>query len=129
MDNNKKFKITVIDDDKEFTETIKEFLESRGFSVACAYGGRAGMDIIKKYQPDIVILDIGMPDMDGRDVLVKLKKDNGTKNIPVIILTGRGDEQYDRSYGIELGAEEYISKPYDSAILLRQVNNILSKKK
>lgn len=125
---NKKYKIAVIDDDKELCETIKAFLEGRGFSVVCAYGGKVGLELVKRNLPDIVILDITMPDMDGRDVLIKMKKESSTRAIPVIILTGRG-EQYDRSYGIELGADEYIPKPYDSSILLRQVNSLLEKKR
>lgn len=125
---NKRYKIAVIDDDKELCGTIKAFLEGRGFFVLCAYGGMAGFELVKNNLPDVVILDITMPDMDGRDVLVKIKQDQATKAIPVIILTGRG-EQYDRSYGIELGADEYIPKPYDSSILLRQVNSILEKKR
>jgi len=125
---DKRHKIVVVDDDVGLCETIKSFLEVRGFSVVCAYGGKSGFDMIKENMPDVVILDIGMPDMDGRDVLVRMKKDDATKAIPVIILTGRG-EQYDRSYGIQLGADEYIPKPYDSSILLRQVTNILDRKR
>jgi len=123
----KKHKIAVIDDDKGLCETIGSFLESRGFIVIFAHGGKDGFELVKKDIPDIVILDITMPDMDGRDVLIQMKKDAATRGIPVIILTGRG-EQYDRSYGIQLGADEYISKPYDSSLLLHHVQNILAKK-
>jgi len=127
-EENQKIKIAVIDDEKDLVSVIKEFLEYRGFIVSFAYGGIKGLEIIKKEKPDVIVLDIGMPDMDGRDVLIKLKKDPETKNIPVIILTGR-DGQYDRDYGLELGAYEYITKPYDGDMLLRQIKNVLEKKK
>ena len=128
MNEGGDIKIVVIDDNKELADTIKHFLQMRGFIVISAYGGKSGLEAVKKEKPDLIILDIMMPDMDGRDVLVNLKRGNETKDIPVIILTGK-DEQFDREYGIELGAYEYITKPYDSNALLRQVNSILGKKK
>ncbi len=121
-------RIAVIDDDRGLVQTIRVLLEAKGYSVSCAYGGKDGLELVKRDIPDLVLLDINMPDLDGRDVLIRMKKENSTKDIPVIFLTGRG-EQYERSYGIELGAYEYISKPYDGVILLRQIENILSKKK
>lgn len=128
MNEGGNIKIVVIDDNKELADTIKHFLQMRGFIIMSAYGGKSGLEIVKKEKPDLIILDIMMPDMDGRDVLVNLKRNNETKDIPVVILTAK-DEQFDREYGIELGAYEYITKPYDSNALLRQVNSILGKKK
>ncbi len=125
--NSQKAKIVIIDDEQELALTIKKFLEKRDFSVSCAYDGKSGWELVKKEVPDIVILDVTMPEMDGRDVLIALKKDRGLKNIPVIMLTAK-DDQFDRDYGIELGAYEYITKPYESHILLRQVSRILDKK-
>lgn len=124
----KKIKVAVIDDNRGLVDTIRQFLEDRDFDVSAAYGGKSGLEIIKNDKPDVIVLDIMMPDMDGRDVLVELKRSDATKDIPVIILTGK-EEQFDRSYVIELGAHEYVTKPYDSQILLRQINNVLTKKK
>ena len=126
-DDTKKIKVAVIDDNQGLVQTIKSFLEMRNFIVNVAYGGRSGLEIIKKDSPDVIVLDIMMPDMDGRDVLIKLKDNKDTKDIPVIILSAK-DEQFDRDYGIELGAYEYVTKPYDSNILLRQIANVLNKK-
>lgn len=122
-----KAKITLIDDDKGMVNSLKEFLESRGFIVSFAYGGLSGLEVIKRERPDLVILDISMPDMDGRDVLVELKKDDDIKDTPVIMLTGR-EEQFEREHGMELGAYEYLNKPYDSYVLLRQITNVLQKR-
>lgn len=125
--NAEKVKITVVDDEKDLVQVIKDFLEARNFAVSVAYNGRTGLEVIKKEKPDLVILDITMPDLDGRDILIELKKDEDTKNIPVILLTAKS-EQFDREYGLKLGAHEYIVKPYQSHVLLRHIQTILEKK-
>jgi DNA-binding response OmpR family regulator len=124
--NGRERKIAVIDDEQDLARAISDFLSSRDFDVKVAYNGQLGLDLVRTEKPDLVILDIMMPVMDGRDVLAVLKKDEATKNIPVIMLTAR-DEQFDRDCGLDLGAHEYITKPYNSDILLRQVNSVLSK--
>ncbi|MFH1305780.1 MAG: response regulator [Candidatus Omnitrophota bacterium] len=123
-----KIRVVIIDDEKELVKTIKEFLEERGFTVIFAFGGKRGLEVIKKEKPDLVILDIAMPDMDGRDVLINLKKDEETKDIPVLLLSGRGG-QFDEEYGMELGAEQYVAKPYRGEALLEQIKKVLSGKK
>jgi len=128
-DDYRKGRITIIDDDKELVEEMKDFLEERGFFVSFAHGGADGVEIIKREIPDVVILDIAMDDMDGRDVLVTLKKRNDTRDIPVIILTGAYSQQFDRDYGIELGAHEYVTKPCSGHALLRAIDKILHKRK
>ena len=122
-----KAKIMIIDDEKGLVDVIRDFLEERGFLVTAAYDGKNGIEIIRKSKPDLIILDILMPDMDGRAVLKKLKKEKDLKDIPVIILSGKTD-QFDRNYLLEMGAYEYVTKPYDSYRLLRQINNTLEKK-
>ncbi len=120
-------KIAIIDDDKGLVSTIKEFLEAREFSVVEAYGGKSGVDLVLDEKPDLVVLDINMPDMDGRDVIGKLKRDECAKDIPVIMLTGRG-EQFERDQGMEMGAVEYIVKPCSMEYLASQINRIIEKK-
>ena len=127
-DNPDKVKITVVDDEEDLVETIKLFLETRGYSVSFAYDGAAGLEVVKKEKPNVVILDIMMPGKDGRDMLKKMKLDEELKDIPVIMLTAK-DEQFDRDYVLGLGAYEYVTKPYDSYALLRQIKNALEKKK
>ena len=118
-------KIALIDDEQELVEAMKGFLEPRGFLVTCAYNGLDGLKIIREEKPDIVVLDISMPEMDGRDVLLEIRKDDSTKDIPVIMLTAR-DEPFEIDYGIELGANAYITKPYRARQLLKQIDTILN---
>ena len=123
-----KIKITIIDDDEDLVEFTSQFLKRKDFLVSSAYGGRQGLEVIKKEKPDLVILDIMMPDMDGNTVLQQLKEDEDTKDIPVIMLTAK-TQQPDRIKSLEQGAYEYISKPLDTYMLLRQISNILEKRK
>ncbi len=119
--------ILVVDDEKEILEATKKILVKNQYGVITALEGKQAVALAKEKRPDLILLDILMPDMDGRDVLVELKKDAGTKDIPIIFVTARG-EQFERDYGLELGAHEYISKPCDATFLLRQVERALSQK-
>ncbi len=119
--------ILVIEDDKEMTELITQVLTKEGYFVDIAYDGEDGFNKLKSTRPDMVILDIMLPKLDGRDLLKKAKQDEHIKNIPILIISAR-TEQWDRDLGLELGAEEYIEKPLEVVKLLRQVRNILSNK-
>lgn len=121
-----KIKIAVIDDEKDLVELIKARLESKGFAVIFAYDGVSGLELIRKENPDLVILDIMMPKMDGRDVLIQIRKDQEVGKIPVVILTCR-KEQFERNYGFEIGADAYIEKPYDPDMLFREISHLLNK--
>jgi len=127
MPEGLKARILLIDDEKGLVDTIKQFLEIREYSVTAAYDGRSGLETAKREKPDLIVLDIKMPGMDGRDVLSALKRDDSTKDIPVLMLTAK-TEQSDRDCAMELGAYEYLAKPYDSSLLLHQIENILRKK-
>lgn len=122
------YTIALIDDNQDLVATLKEFLEMRGFAIVVAYDGKTGYEVVKRERPDLIVLDIMMPTMDGRDVLAKLKQDDELKRIPVVMLTAK-DEQFDRDFALGEGAYEYVTKPYDSMILLRQITTILDKKK
>ena len=120
-------KITVIDDEKDLVETIKSFLGIRGYDISYAYNGEDGLRVIREEKPDVVVLDVMMPKMDGRDVLVQMKKEETLKDIPVLLLTAK-EEDIHREYCIEMGAYEFIPKPYNGKILLRQIEKIFEKK-
>lgn len=120
------FKIAIIDDERDLVDTITSLLEARGFQIVKAYSGKSGLDLVHTENPDLVILDIMMPDLDGRDVLIKLKNDPSTKTIPVIMLTAR-KEDFERDYGMEIGADDYISKPYDGPSLIDSIKKMLKK--
>jgi len=124
--NQNRIKILVVDDERELIDAIRDLLEERGYSVDYANDGIGALEIVKKDPPDLILLDIVMPNMDGIALLKKLKEKNETKDIPVIMLTVK-DGQANRDLGLATGAYEYISKPYDSQVLLRQIRNILEK--
>ena len=121
-------KIALIDDDKDLVDSLKHFLERRSYAVSAAFGGRQGLEVIKSQVPDVIILDMMMPDLDGIGVLTEVKKDESTRDIPVIMLTAK-DTQTDRLSALELGAYEYVAKPLDTHMLVRQIENVLRKKK
>lgn len=122
----KKIKILVVDDEKELIDAVKTLLEERGYSVSSATDGIGALEIVKTNPPDLILLDIIMPNMDGMTLLKKLKEKEITKHIPIIMLTVK-DGQANRNMSLETGAYEFISKPYDSIALLRQIRNVLEK--
>ena len=122
------YKVTIVDDEKDLVYFLKIYLEGNNFAVSYSYNGRDGLNVIRKERPDVIILDIIMPEIDGRDVMIELKKNEATKNIPVIFLTAK-TEQFERNYGFELKADGYIEKPYDHDMLLREVMRVILKSK
>lgn len=120
-------KILVVDDEKDILKLLGHNLGKAGFNVICASDGPEGLDCARKDLPDLIILDIMLPNMEGTEVLKSLKKDSLTENIPVIMLTAKGEE-LDRVVGLELGADDYIIKPFSVKELLLRVNVLLKKK-
>lgn len=127
-DAGKKAKIAVIDDEKGLVKVVKGFFETRGYTVVAAYNGKSGLELVRSERPDVIVLDLVMPGMDGNAVLRELKKDEALKSIPVIVLTAK-HEQADRDSLLKLGAYEFLTKPFAATILHRQVDNVLTKKK
>ncbi|MDO9399304.1 MAG: response regulator [bacterium] len=109
MDNIKKKKILVVEDDVMISSMYKTKFEVDGFAVVIANNGAEGLDLAKKENPDIIMLDIILPQVDGFSVLEELKKDKQTKNIPVVMLTNLGTEE-DKAKGKNLGAIDYLVK-------------------
>ena len=107
--NMKKRKIVLIEDDVILSKVINEELEESDFDIHRAFTGSKGLDMIKSEMPDLVLLDLVLPEMSGFDVLAEAKKDPKTKNVPVIILTMLGSDD-DIKKGISLGAQDYIVK-------------------
>ena len=124
-----KVKILLVDDEKIFCKMVKLNLEETDqYEVRTETRGQDAFAAVKEFMPDVILLDISMPDINGIDVLAELKRDENTKDIPVIMVTGK-HEQFDRRKTLELGAYEYITKPLDSYMLQRQIGNVLNKKK
>ncbi len=116
--------IMVVDDDHELVTIVRVILEQKGFNVRYAYNGLqlfAGLD---EHKPDLIILDIMMPEMDGLEVLTRLKGNQGTSSIPVILLTAKVQYE-DVLGGYKIGADHYITKPFTRTQLMTGINRHL----
>jgi signal transduction histidine kinase/ligand-binding sensor domain-containing protein/CheY-like chemotaxis protein/AraC-like DNA-binding protein len=119
--------ILIVEDNKELRKHLKNEMSNQ-FQVKEAANGRIGLEMIKKYYPDMVISDIMMPEMDGFELCRQVKNDIETSHIPVILLTARSLEE-DRIEGYETGADEYLSKPFNINVLKARINNLLEARK
>ncbi len=116
-----KSKILIIDDDPKLNDLLNDYLAKFGFNTISAIHPIDGLKLLEKEQPDLVILDIMMPDMDGFEVCKKIRKDNST---PIIMLTARG-ELTDKVVGLELGADDYLPKPFEPRELVARIQTVL----
>lgn len=114
-------KVLIVDDDTNICEVIKMYLESSGFATRVSNDGRNAQEAFVEYKPDLVLLDIMLPNIDGIDVLKWIRKENET---PVIMLTAKG-ETFDKVLGLELGADDYIVKPFEPKELIARVKAVL----
>jgi len=114
-------KILVVDDEPKIIQLTQDYLENAGFSVMSAGDGERALTVIQVEKPDLVVLDLGLPGMDGLDVCRSIRK---TSNIPIIMLTAR-DEETDKLVGLELGADDYITKPFSPKELVARVRSVL----
>jgi DNA-binding response OmpR family regulator len=121
-------KVLLVDDESDFVELVKERLESNGFKVVPAYDGKEALEKVDTENPDIIILDIMMPEMDGFDVCLRLKTDEAHKRIPVIMLTAKFQAS-DIRFAQAIGADAYITKPFEPDALLDKMRELLGKKK
>ena len=114
-------KILVIDDDPTLIKLLQPFLESHGFSVAAAVDGEDGIAKLKAEKPDLIVLDVQMPRMNGYTFIFEMKKLSGTKSIPIIVLTAK--EGMAEIFKVE-GVKEYLTKPFKPEVLLNHVNKL-----
>ncbi len=114
-------KITLIDDDENITTSVSLALESHGHAVSAFHDGVSGLQALETDPPDVVILDVKMPRMDGMEVLRRLRQ---TSDIPVIMLTSK-DEEIDEILGFNLGADDYMHKPFSQRLLIERVKAVL----
>ncbi len=122
-------KIALVDDDVDFCEATKLLLESKGYAVVLAHDGKEGLDMIRLEHPDLIILDVMMPEMNGYDVCVVLKEDETLSKIPVILLTAVDQAFFRTTYSKHMGlmteADEYIPKPVASEDLVACVESFM----
>ncbi|MGE5221129.1 MAG: response regulator transcription factor, partial [Omnitrophica WOR_2 bacterium] len=114
-------RILVVDDEERMVRFIRLNLEHDGFRVTEAYRGAQAIDRLRSTLPDLVLLDIMLPDMDGFEVLKMIRE---VSNVPVIMLTAKGEED-DRVRGLELGADDYVTKPFSPRELVSRVRAVL----
>ena len=111
----------MVDDEPKIIQLTQDYLENAGFSVLSAGDGELALAVIRAEEPDLVVLDLGLPVMDGLDVCRSIRK---TSNLPIIMLTAR-DEEADKLIGLELGADDYITKPFSPKELVARVRSVL----
>ncbi len=114
-------KILVIDDEPQIVEICTDYLKSAGYDVVSAPNGREGIETARRERPDLVVLDLMMPEMDGLDVCRALRKEG---EVPIIMLTARVEET-DKLIGLELGADDYVTKPFSPRELVARVKTVL----
>lgn len=117
-------KILIVDDEQDIVETLKFMLEAQGYECYCAYDGEAGLNLAKEIIPDLMILDVMMPKINGYKISRLLKYDSKYKDIPIIMVTARSQDD-DKAIGQETGVNEYITKPFELDDLIERVNKYL----
>lgn len=119
-------RIVCIEDEPEMIDLFKLILTRRGFDVIGANGGRQGLELVKEIKPDLVLIDLMMPDMDGWEVYQNLKANEDTQNIPVIVVTAKA-QSIDRVLGLHIAkVNDYIAKPFSPSALLESIEQVLS---
>ena len=121
-------RLLIVDDEKDFVDTIAERLGAKGFGILRAFDGKDGLEKAHSEKPDLIILDVVMPEMNGYDVCRKLKTDENFKSIPIIMLTAKFQPN-DIKFGKEVGADAYLTKPLELDVLLHKVNALLRVKR
>jgi len=121
------YTILVVEDEPEIADLLKKRLEANGYKALIAYDGLTALSVARKAMPDLIILDLMLPKMDGYSVSRMLKFDKKYREIPIIILTAKTREN-DKRLGDEVGADLYMTKPFDSESLLKAIRELLSKK-
>ncbi|MBN1105544.1 MAG: response regulator transcription factor [Deltaproteobacteria bacterium] len=120
-------KILVVDDEEDILELLRFNLAKEGFTVACAASGEEALKAAKAEVPDLVLLDLMLPGMDGLQVARRLKEEETTRAIPIVMLTAKGEES-DIVAGLELGADDYVTKPFSNKVLVARVRAVLRRK-
>jgi DNA-binding response OmpR family regulator len=119
--------IVCIEDEREMIELVKLILSRKGYQVHGAEGGQAGLDLVRDVRPNLVLLDLMMPDMDGWEVYQQMRADDGLKDIPVIIITAKA-QSIDKILGLHIAkVNDYITKPFAPSELIQSIESVLSR--
>ncbi len=114
-------KILVVDDEKKIVDIVKAYLERESYQVMVAYEGKSALELARRQLPDLIVLDLMLPEITGWDICRSLRR---TSDVPIIMLTAR-DETTDKIVGLELGADDYVTKPFDPKELVSRVKALL----
>ncbi len=114
-------KILIVDDDENICELLNIYLQKDGFDTSIAYNGKQAIEYAEKYSPDLILLDIMLPELDGWQVCREIRK---SSEVPIIMLTAKG-ETFDKILGLELGADDYITKPFDTKEVIARIKAVL----
>ena len=124
-------KILIVDDDPDFVEAVTMILRPKKFEVVTAYNGKEGLEKVKAERPDLIVLDVMMPEKDGYAVCKELKSDPQWSRIPVLLLTGVVSHipttRYTQEMGMETEADDYLDKPVEPEVLVKRIEALLSK--
>ena len=120
-------RILVVDDEEDLLELVNYNLSREGFRVECVASGEAALAAARKSLPDLIVLDLLLPNVDGLEICRRLKGDDKTRHIPIIMLTAKSAES-DMVSGLELGADDYMTKPFSPRVLLARIKAILRRK-
>ena len=123
-----KAKIFIVEDEPSIVQLVKYNLEKQNFKVLVSNNGEEGLQEIKKTEPDLILLDWMLPDLSGIDICKALRKDTKFKNVPIIMLTARSQEE-DKVLGLNVGADDYLPKPFSNLELIARVNALLRRSK
>ncbi|MFC1568461.1 response regulator transcription factor [Candidatus Margulisiibacteriota bacterium] len=121
-------KILVVDDEPDVSSLLTLLLKSKGYDVIVARDGQEALEKARREKPDLILLDIMLPRMDGYKVARMLKFDENFSHIPIVMLTAKIQDK-DKKVGMEMGADDYVTKPFDTVNLLSKIQEILAKKK
>jgi two-component system alkaline phosphatase synthesis response regulator PhoP len=120
-------KVLVVDDEEDILELLRFNLSREGYAVSCAATGEEALKMAKAEVPDLIVLDLMLPGMDGLQVARRLKEEPSTRNAPIVMLTAKGEES-DIVTGLELGADDYVTKPFSNKVLLARLRAVLRRK-
>jgi len=116
--------ILVVDDDREIVRLLQAYLEQAGFRVQTAYDGGTALHMVRHDRPELVVLDLMLPDQDGWEIIRLVRADAGLASLPIIVLTARVEDT-DKIVGLELGADDYVTKPFNPRELVARVRSVL----
>ena len=117
-------KIFIIEDEPSIIQLVQHNLEKKGFIVSSSLNGNDGLKELKKFQPDLLLLDWMLPDLSGIEICKNIRKDNSIKNLPVIMLTAKGEEE-DKIKGLDSGVDDYLTKPFSFNELMARIKAVL----